>query len=130
MDVFRWVLSIAITLPLVSMIIMYFIIRYIVRNNRKTILWTADLTTIIFIASVHFHLVVIFEKSFLLYIILALIGLMVLFYYLDYKKKKVPSIASASKKVWRVSFFVFFISYLVLTLYGIAEGIIKNTLTI
>ncbi|TXC92061.1 DUF3397 domain-containing protein [Metabacillus litoralis] len=128
MDIFEWFVSFAVTLPLLSLIAIYFLLRYIAGNKKKTILWTADITTIIFITSVHFHLIAIFEKSFILHIVLVLVGLIVLFYYVDYKKTKMPSIATASKKVWRLSFLVFFVSYLFLTLYGVVDGIIKNTL--
>ncbi|MBM7603435.1 ABC-type iron transport system FetAB permease component [Metabacillus crassostreae] len=128
MDIFEWFVSLAVTLPLLSLIAIYFLLRYIAGNKKKTILWTADITTIIFITSVHFHLIAIFEKSFILHIVLVLVGLIVLFYYVDYKKTKMPSIVTASKKVWRLSFLVFFVSYLFLTLYGVVDGIIQNTL--
>jgi quinol-cytochrome oxidoreductase complex cytochrome b subunit len=125
-DLLKWMISFAFALPLVSLVILFVILRVVVKNKKKSILMTVDLSTIFFIMSVHFHLITIFEQSFLIYIILGLMSLLFIVFYVDYKTSKAPSMKSVSKKVWRLSFLFFFISYLILTVCGMISSIIKN----
>lgn len=125
-DIVKWVISIAFALPVVSLVCLFFIVRLVVKNKRKAILRTIDLSTFFFIVSVHFHLVSIFEQSYFSYIILGIVGLMCIVYYIENKKTKQPTLKKVSKKVWRFSFLFFFISYIVLTIYGITSGVIEN----
>ncbi|XQY93404.1 DUF3397 family protein [Metabacillus sp. HB246100] len=127
MDFFSWFISMALTIPLFSMVFVYAVVRLVVDNRKKRILWTADISTIMLILSVHFHLMTIFEKSYLFHIILGILIVLILFYYLDYKKSKIPSIYKASRKVWRLSFLVFFVGYLILMIFGVANGIMEST---
>ncbi len=125
MDFFIWIISIAFALPIVCFIFLLFTLRLIVKNKKKSILLTFDISTIFFIMSVHFLLLTLFGRSFLLYIIVGIFSLSLLVYYMENKRTQ-SSIARTSKKVWRMSFLFFFVSYIVLTIYGIAAGIIQN----
>jgi hypothetical protein len=126
-EIMKWMISFAFAIPLVNLVIFFLILRVVVKNKKKSILWTVDLSTLFFIVSVHFHLITIFEQSFLIYIILGLLCLSTLVYYQEYNRSNPPSLTIVTKKVWRLSFIFFFISYLILTLYGILSGIVKNT---
>jgi hypothetical protein len=126
-EIMKWMISFAFAIPLVNLVIFFLILRVVVKNKKKSILWTVDLSTLFFIVSVHFHLITIFEQSFLIYIILGLLCLSTFVYYQEYNRSKPPSLTIVTKKVWRLSFIFFFISYLILTLYGIVSGIVKNT---
>lgn len=125
-EILKWMITFAFAIPLVNLVLFFLILRIVVKNKKKSILWTLDLSTLFFIVSVHFHLITIFEQSFLIYIILGLLCLSIFVYYLESNRSKPPSMTIVTKKVWRLSFIFFFISYLFLTLYGIAAGIIKN----
>lgn len=124
--IFSWVVSAAVILPLLSLVIVFFLVRIFVENKKKSILWTVDLSTFIFILSVHFHLLSIFKQSYLLYILLLLIGLLAGVFFLEYKKTKVPSMFKVTKKMWRLTFLLFFIGYIFLAFYGITTGVIRN----
>jgi hypothetical protein len=128
-DIIKWMISVAFTLPLLSLFFLFLIVQVFVKNKKKSILWTVDLSTFLFIMSVHFHLLTIFEQSFLIYIILGLMSLTGVFYYLDYKRSNTPSMKKASKKVWRLSFLFFIASYLILTVYGMVSEMINNVFT-
>jgi hypothetical protein len=125
-DIMTWMISLAFTLPLLSLIILLLIFRLVVKNKKKSILWAVDISTIFFIISVHFHLLTIFEQSFLIFFILGLIILTIIVYFIDYNRSKAATIKKASIKVWRMSFLFFLASYFVLTVYGITSGMIKN----
>jgi Protein of unknown function (DUF3397) len=124
-DLLKWLLSFAFTLPLISLIILLVILRITVKNKKKSILLAVDLSTIFFIISVHFLLITIFEQSFLLYIIFGLITLLMIVYFGNSRKSKISSLKIASKKVWRLSFLFFLLSYIFLTFYGIIIGMIS-----
>jgi Protein of unknown function (DUF3397) len=122
---FTWIISVALTLPILSLLFIYFLVRIFVKG-KKTILWTVDLSTIVFISSVHFHLLTIFKQSFLLYILLLLTFLTLVVYYFEYQSSREPSMFIAFKKMWRLSFLLFFISYVGLTICGILTGVFKS----
>lgn len=117
-NLLMWMMSIAFAFPFVSLVIILVILQMLVKNKKKSILLTIDLSTIFFIISVHFHLLTIFEQSFLLYMIIGLLCLLLITYYVDSKKTKKFSIKNVFKKVWRLSFLIFFLSYLSLVVYG------------
>ncbi|WP_168733744.1 DUF3397 domain-containing protein [Metabacillus sediminilitoris] len=123
-NLLMWMMSIAFTFPFVCLVILLVILQMLVKNKKKSILLTIDLSTIFFIISVHFHLVTIFEQSFLLYMIIGLLCLLLINYYVDLKKAKKFSIKNVFKKVWRLSFLIFFLSYLSLVVYGSVSSMI------
>ncbi|MBZ5748717.1 MULTISPECIES: DUF3397 family protein [Metabacillus] len=98
------------------------ILRLFVKNKKKSFLIAIDISTFFFIISVHFHLNFIFEQSFLIFSILGLIMLMIIVYFVEYRRSKEPS-----KKVWWLSFLFYFASYFILTVFGIIVGMFKNT---
>lgn len=124
-DIIAWVISLVLTLPLLSSIILLVFLRKVVKNKKRSFILAIDISTFFFIISVHFHLITIFEQSFLIFIILGLTILTITVYFVDYRRSKVPSIIKASKRVWRMSFLLFFVSYLVLTILGIVASMIK-----
>lgn len=123
-NLLMWMMSIAFTFPFVSLVIILVILQMLVKNKKKSILLTIDLSTIFFIISVHFHLITIFEQSYLLYMIIGLLCLLLITYYVDFKKTKKFSIKNVFKKVWRLSFLIFFLSYLSLVVYGSVSSMI------
>ncbi|KKI93747.1 hypothetical protein WQ54_01450 [Bacillus sp. SA1-12] len=128
MDFIIWIISFAFALPIVCFVFLLFVSRLMVKNKKKSILLTFDLSTIFFIMSVHFLLLTLFGRSFLFYIIVGILCLSLFVYYMDNKRAQ-PSFTRVSKKVWRLSFLFFFVSYIILTLFGIAAGMIQNVFT-
>ncbi|WP_368659169.1 DUF3397 domain-containing protein [Metabacillus halosaccharovorans] len=122
----NWIISILITLPIISLFLLYIIIRIFIDNQRKSILLTIDLSTVFFIVSVHFHFIAIFEKSFLLFIILGISCLILFFYYVEKTKFKNPSIKRVARNTWRSAFLLFVAGYIILTVLGFTSGVIKN----
>lgn len=123
-----WIISIALTVPIISLMILYIIIRIFVDSKEKSILLAVDLSTIIFIISVHFHLMTIFEQSFLPFILLLLLCLLVTVFSLEHRKSNVTSVKKITRTTWRISFLLFVTGYFILTVYGMTAEIVKNTL--
>ncbi len=123
-----WVISITLTVPIISLMILYIIIRIFVDSKEKSILLAVDLSTIIFIISVHFHLMTIFEQSFLPFILLFLLCLLLIVFSLEHRKSNVTSVKKITRTTWRISFLLFVTGYFILTVYGMTAEIVKNTL--
>lgn len=123
-----WIISIALTVPIISLMILYIIIRIFVDSKEKSILLAVDLSTIIFIISVHFHLMTIFEQSFLPFILLFLLCLLLIVFSLEHRKSNVTSVKKITRTTWRISFLLFVTGYFILTVYGMTAEIVKNTL--
>ncbi|PMC38335.1 hypothetical protein CJ195_07640 [Bacillus sp. UMB0899] len=124
----NWIISILITLPIISVFLLYIVIRIFIDNKRKSILLSIDLSTIFFILSVHFHFITIFEKSFLVFIIIGIGCIMLFFYNVEKKKSKSPSIKKVARSTLRLSFLFFVTCYIILTVCGFTSGLIKNIL--
>ncbi|HZH58715.1 MAG TPA: DUF3397 domain-containing protein [Metabacillus sp.] len=122
----NWIISILITIPIISLFLLYIIIRIFIDNKRKSIVLTIDISTIFFIISVHFHFITIFKQSFLLFILLGIGCLLLFVYFVEYRKSKSPSIKKITRNTWRLSFLLFVTSYIVLTVIGFTSGVIKN----
>lgn len=122
----NWIISILITLPIISLFLLYIIIRIFSDNKRKSLVLTIDFSTIFFIISVHFHFITIFKQSFLLFILLVIGCLLLFVYFVEYRKSKSLSIKKITRKTWRLSFLLFVTSYIVLTVIGFTSGVIKN----
>lgn len=122
-----WFISFFFALPLLGLLFFLVTLRLLIKNKKKAFFMAIDLSTFFFIISVHFHLSVIFEQSFLIFIIVGLIMAIMIVYYLEYRRLNKPSFIRASKRVWRLSFLFSFASYFILTVFGIIDGIVKNT---
>lgn len=118
---FAGIAATMITLPFAGLILLYIMINVVTKNKKRSFHAAVDLSTILFIISVNYLTVVIWEKSFLSFIILLLLIVAVLFVVLHWKIKQEIDIAKVFKGFWRFSFLLFFISYIVLIVYGVLE---------
>ncbi|MDX5476191.1 MAG: DUF3397 domain-containing protein [Bacillaceae bacterium] len=110
-----------VTLPLLTMIVIYFISRKITRSNKKSFHYAIDFSTVFFILSVHYLIVTIWDKSFFLILtsILLLIGIFIVI--VQYKVREELDFTRVAKGFWRINFLLFFVAYFCLSLYGIIK---------
>jgi 4-hydroxybenzoate polyprenyltransferase len=95
------------------------------KNRRLSVHKALDYSTIFFVLAVHFLILTIWEKSFLWLIVLFMIVLAMVFVIIHWKVKKEIVLRLIFKGVWRVNFLVFFIVYLMLTLYGLVQRVLE-----
>ena len=110
-----------VTLPLLTMIVIYFISRKITRSNKKSFHYAIDFSTVFFILSVHYLIVTIWDKSFFLILtsILLVIGIFIVI--VQYKVREELDFTRVAKGFWRLNFLLFFVAYFCLSLYGIIK---------
>ncbi|EAH4446784.1 TPA: DUF3397 domain-containing protein [Listeria innocua] len=111
--------AIIIILPVVVFVLTLFVARFKFRKPQRRIMLAADLSTIFLIIAVHFFMIVIFNRSFLLYILLFLFILGIVIVVLAAKKEGEIQFRKILRGYWRLCFFIFALLYVVLYLYGI-----------
>ncbi|MGP4068212.1 DUF3397 domain-containing protein [Halobacillus sp. B29] len=117
-------LAAILTLPVPVLLIFYVFARKFKRHKWKAIHQTANFTAPIFILSVHVLLLVIFEQNFFAFIMIFLLILLGLSLIVQYRKDHDVQLKRAFKGFWRVSFLVFSLFYLGLTVYGLVDRLL------
>jgi hypothetical protein len=112
------IISIFFTIPFLGFAIVFFITKLVTKNTRKSVHKALDYTTILFIISVHFLIVTIWEKSLFWIIILIMILIAMLFVFVHWKVKEEIILKKVMKGFWRFNFLLFLLAYITLTLYG------------
>lgn len=97
----------------------FFGVKLVTNNTRKSVHMALDSTTILFVISVHFLIVTIWGKSFFWLIILIMILIAMVFVFVHWKVKEEIILRKVMKGFWRFNFILFLIAYLSLTLYGL-----------
>ncbi|HBM3599076.1 TPA: DUF3397 domain-containing protein [Listeria innocua] len=116
--------AIIIILPVVVFVLTLFLACFKFRKPQRRIMLAADLSTIFLIIAVHFFMIVIFNRSFLLYILLFLFILGIVIVVLAAKKEGEIQFRKILRGYWRLCFFIFALLYVVFYLYGIIYSLI------
>jgi hypothetical protein len=112
-----------VTIPLAGYLIMFIFSKQLTGNHRKSVNLAIDFSTLLFIFSVHFLIIMIWGKSFLWLIMLILIFLAVIFVLIHWKLRQEIDFARVFKGYWRFNFLLFFFIYLVLIIVGLYQRI-------
>jgi hypothetical protein len=112
-----------VTLPLVGYLLMFIFSKQLTKNHKRSVQRAIDFSTLLFIISNHFLIVVIWGKSFLWLILLILITLAIIFVLYHWKVRQEIEYTRVFKGYWRMNFLLFFSSYVVLIIYGIIQRV-------
>ncbi|WP_153124243.1 DUF3397 domain-containing protein [Peribacillus tepidiphilus] len=116
--VFSWLVATFITIPVLGYIVFFVISKQITKNHRKAVQASIDLSTILFICSVHYLIKAIWGLSLIWVIILTMLIMAIIVVLVHYKVKEEIVLDKIFKGFWRVNFLLFFCAYLLLVLYG------------
>ncbi|CAM2362276.1 DUF3397 domain-containing protein [Listeria seeligeri] len=116
--------AIIIILPVIVFILSMFISGLWMRKSQRRIMFAADMSTLFLIIAVHFFMIVLFEHSFLLYILLFLFTLGIVIVLIAAKKEGEIQFKKIIRGYWRLCFFLFALLYVGLYLYGIIYSLI------
>ena len=122
-SLFSWLIATVVTIPLIGVFLIYYLSMKITKNKRKSVHYTIDYSTFIFIFSVNYLMYVIWQKSFFWLIFLILILIAMLFVFIHWKVKQRIELRKIWKGFWRFNFLLFFISYFGLMVYGLIDRI-------
>ncbi|WP_419883749.1 DUF3397 domain-containing protein [Peribacillus sp. B-H-3] len=108
-----------ITVPFVGYIAAFVFAKQVTKNHRRSVHLAMDVSTFLFIVSVHFLIIAIWHKSFFLILLLFMLGIALLVTVIHYKAKGEIIFSKVLKGFWRVNFAFFFFCYIILTVIGI-----------
>ena len=119
------VIASCIIMPIIVYITVYFFSRRMLRNTKKAVRLSADVTTIFLILAVHYAVIALFEHSYLWIIIIILILLATGILFMHYKVREEVDVKRVFTSFWRASFLLFSVSYFLLALIGMTGRIVK-----
>ncbi|MCA0969378.1 DUF3397 domain-containing protein [Halobacillus litoralis] len=118
-DLIIYVFAAIVTMPIPFLFVLYFLSRKWHGHKRKAVHQTANLSAPVFMIAVHVLLLVLFNQSFLAYIVIGLILLLGLSLIIQYKLHEELQFRRAFKGFWRASFLLFMFMYMGLSLFGV-----------
>lgn len=117
---FIFFISLLIEFPIFSSIFIYMFLKLFFKNNkRKLLLFTLDLSTILYISSFYFVLSMFFPTATVWILINLLLVILFISIILQWKAKRDIRFTKLVKGFWRMSFLMFFILHFVTVLTGI-----------
>ncbi|MCA1029966.1 DUF3397 domain-containing protein [Bacillus timonensis] len=125
--IFAGIMATIITLPVIGFLLFYIIFKWVMKNDRKSFLYSVDLSTLLLVLSVHFLIVSLTGKQYLWLIIMALISIFLGFLFLHLKYQKEIVLKKVFKGFWRFTFLLFLFTYLILFIVGLTNRIITMT---
>ena len=114
-----------IIMPIIVYMTVYTISRRALRNNKKAVKVSADVTTIFLILAVHYAVIALFEHSYLWIILIILILIAATVLFMHYKVREEVDLKRVFTSFWRASFLLFSVSYFLLALIGMTGRIVK-----
>ena len=118
------VLTVLFALPILGSILVFLFGKVITKNSRRSLHIALDYTTILYIISVHFLIVTIWEISLFWLIILIMIVIAMMFVLVHWKVKEEIILQKVMKGFWRFNFMLFFLVYIALTFYGVISSVV------
>lgn len=108
-----------ITIPMLGYLLFFVIAKQITKNHQRAVRLSMDISTLLFIVSVHYLILAIWGESLFWLLLLIMIALAVLVVIVHYQVKGEIVIHKVAKGFWRINFAFFCCAYFVLVLCGI-----------
>ncbi|MBC6308423.1 DUF3397 domain-containing protein [Listeria sp. FSL L7-1582] len=116
--------ALVIIAPVLIFTVTFMVTQHMTKRTPKAVKRSADVTTFFLILADHFFMIVLFDQSFLLYILLLLFLIGILFVALYAKSQGDINFHKVIRGYWRICFFAFAILYLLLFVIGIVKSIV------
>jgi hypothetical protein len=114
-----WLLATLITLPLLAFYLMYIITVKTIKNKKIAIKRSVDLSTILFIVAVYFIAYEIWSISLFWFVLITIISVAIIFTIIHWKYSNDIHLSKLLKGIWRLNFILFFLVYIILSIYGL-----------
>jgi len=115
-----------IMLPFIVYILFFVIIKQMTRNHKKAVQIAMDISTIFFVCSVHYLILVIWDLQLFWILLMVMSCIAILVVLIHYKLKGEIIFSKIVKGFWRVSFAFFVITYIGLVTYGVIQRIVRT----
>ena len=113
-----------VTLPILSYMIIFIVAKKWTKNHRRSVQIAMDISTILFIVSVHYLTIAIWEKHLFWMILLIVLAIACCVVVVHYKVNQEIVFKKVLKGFWRLNFMCFFCVYFLLLVYGVISRIL------
>jgi hypothetical protein len=120
-----WFLATFVTLPILAFYLIYIVCVKTTRNKKRSFKLAVDLSTILFIISVHFIVYEIWEVSLFGFILLLILIIAIIFTIIHWKIAEDIQLSKLLRGIWRFNFLLFFLIYFLLSIYGLFIRVIS-----
>ncbi|WP_071395438.1 DUF3397 domain-containing protein [Bacillus tuaregi] len=120
---FSSIIATFVTIPLLGYIIVFVISKLITKQHRKAVRIAIDVTTFLFILSVHYFIMAIWDTSFLWVILIIMLLVAIVFVIVHWKVKHEIHFSKVFKGYWRFNFLLFGFIYIILIIYGLVHRV-------
>lgn len=122
-------LATLVTLPILSYILIFIGAKTWTKNHRRSVHIAMDLSTVLFIVSVHYLIIAIWDKHLFWLIMLFVLAIGCSVVLVHYKVKQEIIFEKVLKGFWRLNFICFFFTYILLILFGVVTRILSIVMT-
>ena len=122
-SVFSAVIATLITVPLLGYLLIFVISKQVTKKHKRSVHIALDVSTILFIISVHYLIVTIWNQSFLWVIIVSMLVIAMIFVLIHWRVKQEINIPLVFRGYWRFNFLLFFTAYVVLIVIGLYQSV-------
>ncbi|MBS4189119.1 DUF3397 domain-containing protein [Bacillus sp. FJAT-49705] len=122
-SIFSSIIATFVTIPLLGYLLVFIISKQVTKKHKKSVHLALDVSTLLFVISVHYLIVTIWNQSFLWVIILSMLVIAIIFVLIHWKIKQEINVSRVFKGYWRFNFLLFFTAYIVLTVIGLIQSV-------
>ncbi len=122
-SIFSSIIATFATIPLLGYLIVFIICKQITKKHRRSVHIALDITTLLFIFSVHHLILTIWEHNYFWLIILFMLIIAIAFVLVFWKIKKEIDFSRVFRGYWRFNFLLFLMAYVVLTIIGLVQSV-------
>ncbi|QED47439.1 DUF3397 domain-containing protein [Cytobacillus dafuensis] len=122
-SIFSSIIATFVTIPLLGYLLVFIISKQVTKKHKKSVHLALDFSTLLFVISVHYLIVTIWNQSYLWVIILSMLVIALIFVLIHWKLKQEINFSRVFKGYWRFNFLLFFTAYIVLTLIGLIQSV-------
>ncbi|RXI98113.1 DUF3397 domain-containing protein [Anaerobacillus alkaliphilus] len=126
-EAIAWVVATLVTLPIICFYLIYIISVKTSKNKKKSIKLAVDLSASFFIIAVYYIAYEIWALSLFWVILILIIIVAMIFTVIHWKISEDIQLGKLIKGIWRFNFILFFLAYLVLSIYGLVLSIYSIT---
>ncbi|MEK4278535.1 MULTISPECIES: DUF3397 domain-containing protein [unclassified Cytobacillus] len=120
---FSSLIATLVTIPLLGYLAVFIISKQITKKHKRSVHIALDVSTFLFILSVHYLIIVIWDKSYLWMIFLCLLITAVVFIIIHWRIKQEINMRILFKGFWRFNFLLYFTAYIILILVGVVQRV-------
>lgn len=122
-SIFSSIIATFVTIPLLGYMLVFIISKQVTRQHRRSVHIALDVSTLLFVISVHYLILAIWEQSYLWVIILVMLFFAIIFVVIHWRVKQEINLPLVFRGYWRFNFLLFFTVYVVLIVIGLVQSV-------